>query len=261
MKGLRLAALGAALLTAASAWGRQPRKLKVYSLAPSTVDIDMDGVAISPDGRSVAVVGGKGPSFKVNGRDCYTNYIYLEIWDYRTQKMRLRAAPFMRRTVCQEDQTFPATLAERYVRYFDGGKEIVFSDGFSLHVVDAGTGKELIKPVFMSLGVPRFRPGHLGNGYRAIDDFSVARDADRLAVVIERGDFLRYVGDVRVYSLRRGKLIRSWPQPADVESAYVSLRPGGTSWFGGPTPSLMRCTFTTFPRAGIREGRILLRNS
>ncbi|MHB8412966.1 MAG: WD40 repeat domain-containing protein [Candidatus Acidiferrales bacterium] len=189
-----------------------PNSFHVYKLDTGW---DTNGADISPDSRFVAVEASKGSK---EGQSIeLVNEI--QVWDFRNRK---RVAS---KVLSREKFSDPHDISSdpQFVRYADAGAKIVVCQLDHLLVLDSKTLDQLQSIDLGKVTWPRVPPNWSSDSHVA--DAEVNANATRAAVLLAWG---AGGGQLRVYDLTSGSLIRKWDFGTDFPGrGPISIDPEG----------------------------------
>lgn len=218
---LRLLVLGALVVVVAPLLASQ-KTLRISSLDPKSGILGAD---ISPDNRFVAIYSvSRAGSTRDSGKreDVYE----LQIWEWRTHELTSRK-------VLYREPSKMLGITPRFVRYADGGSKLAVYEQGHLLVLNAATLAS-IQDVDLDMSHwPWFETNIRRDRITKenISDLEVDVAARRAAVLIPWGTHAG--GEVRVYDLVSGQMIRKWDFVSGVKDggsyesglAFYSSRP------------------------------------
>jgi WD40 repeat protein len=186
--------------------GSQPVQeslLHEYSL-PS--DWGYFSAAFSPDGRRLAAIAAKG----FQGKEGTEITEEIQIWDFRSGKLIAEKIPLRRpRSRAQLDPPIPRSALYGYT--YSGSELLLYCDG-NLILLDSITLDQIRQIDLGMSSWPEFPPSWASHSF--LKQLTVDRNGDRAAVLLQWGT--GGGGELRVYNLSSGDLIRKW--------AYQDLR-------------------------------------
>jgi WD40 repeat protein len=162
--------------------------------------------AFSPDDRLLAVIASKG----FQGKEGTEITEEVQIWDFRSGKL-VAEKVLSRRPLSTVTQQHPDQGPGLYGYTHSGSELLLYRDGH-LKLLDAATLDQIREIDLGMSSWPEFPPSSASHSF--LDEVAMDRNGQRVAVLLAWGT--GGGGELRVYSLSSGDLIRKW--------AYQDLR-------------------------------------